>query len=344
MNWFKSYLQFIPLSDPYLPKLRKRKKIVSTSKKDSETNDDDFAGARSERSTFDGMLNTSKNSHSSKPTKYAKLFVGHPVEQFSADSNRVFKFILSVQFVNEKTKGHSWFELRSEIFQNLCELIFCLFPCKAKLQLGSTDEYTEKIARTFGTRSRILSIRNDPSSVISEPRQANNKGNTFHVLQNAGICTITVDGNTDDQNIMEVIDAELDKIIDEFEKMVTDRKFRDLYRMAAWWTFCASQLDAVEVVKTIKAQKSSDLFYSCASYKGAVYPYIIRDRGHAISDDLPKSKLVVKKYASLNEIFLDEDIRSFVKELMGEYDEQFFDVVFKKNDDEDCEIDVSFLN
>lgn len=281
-----------------------------------------------------------------KDSRSFKVLVSYPVktaETSEQDSNSgivstsiTWKFCMCIRAENSRAKAKSWFEMRPEVNVNVHEMVYSMWDSNHKLLLGSSNVYTHCIVEGV---KKIVQIRLSPD--VNEPLETTtNSGSEIPVYQMAGICELTL---RNDQNIT----SEINNVIEEYKNMIHDVKYKHLFRMAAWWTYCnANERNPARIIETVESEDYPDSLYerSIGSHTGGVYPYLVHDKGRVLTKVLPKVEVNAKVGCALDEMFLNRDIRNVVKEMVGEYDEEYKSFVFKDTENYDDSFLVSSTN
>lgn len=277
-----------------------------------------------------------------KDSRSFEILVSFPVKSSSVQKQNeetgvistmdTWKFCVCIRSINSRTQGKSWFEMRPEVNVNVHELVYGLWDSNHKLLLGSNNKYTECIVEGV---QKTTPIRISPD--VNEYVEITTKdGVQIPVMQMAGICKLEL---TSDQNIT----SEINNVISEYKEMIRDRNYRDLFRMANWWTYCQSrEPNPARIVEIIKAEEDYlDSFYEryIGKHTGNVYPYLVKDKSNVLTKVLPRVEVNAKVGRTLDQMLMNKDIRFVFNDMIGVYEDKYKSFVF-----EDVEnADDSFL-
>lgn len=309
----------------------------------SQTKEFEITGERVRRT---GANNITLSKITKKDTRSFELLIGYPVKSKSntvqdgttgtLSTLTTWKFCICIRAINSTAKAKSWFEMKPEVNVNVHELVYGMWHSNHKLLLGSSNVYTHCIVEGV---KKVVPIRLSPD--IDEPLETTtNTGRDIPINQMAGICELEL---TSDQNIS----SEINNLIEEYKKMIHDSRYKTLFRMAMWWTYVnANESNPARIVSAVKSEDYPEALYerSIGTHTGGIYPYLVRDKNRVLSKVLPKVEVNANVGCSLNEMFLNTDIRNVVREMIGEYNEEYKSFVFKDPDSSDDSFLLSSMN
>lgn len=318
--------------NPYKKFIRKKKSTPKKSNSSDSPSKSKIEGVRSRRSSADSLGSAQKRQQDSR---FMKLLFSVPVQEESFEKDGVlltpWKFCICVRSINSRVAGKSWFEMRPEVNVNVHELVYDFFKSNRPIQIGSFNKYTECIVEGI---SKVVPMRKSVSEDLPATVTSNN-GQEYDIMQMSGICEIVLKPDED-------ISTEMKNVASEYKKMINDRRYKDIFRMACWWTYCNPNKTTAEIVEILDGEVYKDSFYQSwiGRHRGGVYPLLLNDRSRVFSSVLPNCRVESEFSCALDEMFLNKDIRSVVTSMLGEYDDDYKSFIFK---DVDCERDVSFL-
>lgn len=321
-----------PISNPYRKFTKKKSsstKKVAASLSPSKSK---ISGVRSRRASADSV---GSQQRSQQDSRYMQLLFSSPVadEPYEKDGVMLtpWKFCVCVRAMNTRVAGKAWFEMRPEVNVNVHELVYDFFKSNRPIKIGSFDKYTECIVEGI---SKVVPVRKNPEEDVPYTITSST-GQEYDVMQMSGICEIVLCPGED-------ISKEIPKIAEEYKKMIQDRRYKDIFRMASWWTYCNPNKTTAEIVETIDGELYKDSFYSSwvGKHRGGVYPLLLNDRSRIFTSVLPNCRVESKFSCALDEMLMNRDIRVVVYSMLGEYDDDFKSLIFKN-----CSIDkdISFL-
>lgn len=318
------------ITNPYF----KKKKSPSPKKSnDSSSNSKSkIEGLRSRRFSADSLGSPQR---SQQDSRHMEILFSSPVQDESYEKDGVtlipWKFCVCIRGINSRVAGKQWFEMRPEVNVNVHELVYDYFKSSRPIEIGSFDKYTECIVEGV---SKICPVRKSPEEDVPSTISSNN-GQEYDVMQMSGICEILLPSDGD-------ISQEMQNIAGEYKKMIQDKRYKDIFRMACWWTYCNPNKSTAEVIEVIDGEIYKDSFYQSwiGRHRGGVYPLLLNDRSRVFTSVLPNCRVESKFRCALDEMLMNKDIRVVVKSLLGEYDEDFKPLIFKNSK---VDKDVSFL-